>query len=136
MALDTYISLTIGDGLVTQLPALLISTATGIIVTRAISDASFGTDIQKQFTAQHRPYWIAAGFLAVLAFLPGLPLVRAAAAGRDPAGPGLQPAPPARAPASGEGARPTRRRRGRRRPPRRWPPWCRWTRCRWSSATG
>ena len=39
-ALDTYISLTIGDGLVTQLPALLISTATGIIVTRAISDAS------------------------------------------------------------------------------------------------
>jgi flagellar biosynthesis protein FlhA len=72
-ALDTYVSLTIGDGLTTQLPALLISTATGIIVTRAISDASFGLDISRQFSAQSRPYWIAAGFLAVLSFLPGFP---------------------------------------------------------------
>ena len=73
VAADTYISLTIGDGLVTQLPALLISTATGIIVTRAISDASFGADITKQFSHQSRPYWVAAGFLAVLSFLPGFP---------------------------------------------------------------
>jgi len=72
-ALDTYISLSIGDGLVTQLPALLISTATGIIVTRAISDSSFGQDIGKQFTTQSRPYLIAAGFLALLSFLPGFP---------------------------------------------------------------
>ncbi len=73
VALDTYVSLTIGDGLVTQLPALLISSSTGIIVTRAISDASFGIDITKQFSYQSRPYLIAAGFLAVLAVLPGFP---------------------------------------------------------------
>jgi flagellar biosynthesis protein FlhA len=73
VALDTYVSLTIGDGLVTQLPALLISTSTGIIVTRAISDASFGIDIARQFSSQSRPYWIAAGFLSVLGVLPGFP---------------------------------------------------------------
>jgi flagellar biosynthesis protein FlhA len=73
VALDTYISLAIGDGLVTQLPALLISTATGIIVTRAISDSSFGRDITKQFSSQGRPYLIAGGFLVILAFLPGFP---------------------------------------------------------------
>jgi flagellar biosynthesis protein FlhA len=72
-ALDTYIALSIGDGLVTQLPALLISTATGIIVTRAISDSSFGSDITKQFSNQSRPYFIAAAFLVVLSFLPGFP---------------------------------------------------------------
>jgi flagellar biosynthesis protein FlhA len=72
-ALDTYVSLTIGDGLVTQLPALLISTATGIIVTRAISDASFGIDLTRQFSRQSRPYLIAGGLLAVLGFLPGFP---------------------------------------------------------------
>ena len=54
-AVDTYISLTIGDGLVTQLPALLISTATGIIVTRAVSDATFGQDLTSQFSRQSRP---------------------------------------------------------------------------------
>jgi flagellar biosynthesis protein FlhA len=73
VALDTYISLTIGDGLVTQLPALLISTATGIIVTRAISDASFGLDLTRQFSRQSRPYLISGGLLAVLGFLPGFP---------------------------------------------------------------
>jgi len=72
-ALDTYVSLTIGDGLVTQLPALLVSTATGIIVTRAVSDSSFGKDISRQFTAQSRPYLIAGAFLVVLSFLPGFP---------------------------------------------------------------
>ncbi len=73
VAFDTYISLAIGDGLVTQLPALLISTATGIIVTRAISDASFGRDITKQFSTQSRPYLIAGAFLGLLSFLPGFP---------------------------------------------------------------
>src|SRR4030042_68180 len=72
-ALDTYISLTIGDGLVTQLPALLISTATGIIVTRAISDASFGLDLTRQFSRQSRPYLIAGGGMAGRGFLPGFP---------------------------------------------------------------
>ena len=73
VALDTYVSLTIGDGLVTQLPALLISTSTGVIVTRAVSDESFGFDVTRQFSYQSRPYLIAAGFLGVLAFLPGFP---------------------------------------------------------------
>ncbi len=73
VALDTYVSLTIGDGLVTQLPALLISTSTGVIVTRAVSDESFGLDVTRQFSYQSRPYLIAAGFLGVLAVLPGFP---------------------------------------------------------------
>ncbi|MFP4362334.1 MAG: flagellar biosynthesis protein FlhA [Spirochaetia bacterium] len=73
VASDTYISLTIGDGLVTQFPALLVSTATGIIVTRAVSDDTFGKDVTTQFTQTARIYWIAAVFLVVLAFLPGFP---------------------------------------------------------------
>ena len=72
-AAETYIRFAVGDGLVTQFPALLISTATGIIVTRAISDGSFGEDVTEQFSRQSRIYWIAAAFLAVLAFLPGFP---------------------------------------------------------------
>ncbi len=72
-ALNTYIRLTIGDGLVTQFPALLISTATGLIVTRAISDGTFGRDVTVQFSRQSRIYWIAAIFLFVIAFIPGFP---------------------------------------------------------------
>lgn len=73
IAANNYISLTIGDGLVTQFPALLISTATGLIVTRAISNSTFGKDVTTQFTAQSRVYWIAGGFLLMLSFLPGFP---------------------------------------------------------------
>src|ERR1035437_2406211 len=72
-ALSTYVSLTIGDGLVTQLPALLISTATGLIVTRSVSDGTLGDDVGKQFSQQSRIYWIAAIFLLVLSFIPGFP---------------------------------------------------------------
>ena len=73
IAVNTYIPLAIGDGLVTQLPALLVSTSTGIIVTRSVSEASFGRDITTQFGRQSRPYWIAAGILVVLGILPGFP---------------------------------------------------------------
>ena len=73
VAVNTYVSLTIGDGLVSQFPALLVSTATGLIVTRAVSDGSFGSDIAVQFSRQGRIYWIAAFFLLLLAFLPGFP---------------------------------------------------------------
>ena len=73
VAFGTYISLAIGNGLVTQLPALLISTATGIIVARALSDSSFGKDVTKEFSRQSRPYIVAAILLAVLSFLPGFP---------------------------------------------------------------
>lgn len=72
-ALYTYVSLTVGDGLVSQFPALFISTATGLIVTRAISDGTFGDDISNQFSRQSRVYWIAAVFLFILALLPGFP---------------------------------------------------------------
>lgn len=72
-AARTYAALTIGDGLVTQLPALLISTATGIIVTRAVSGASFGSDAARQLAVSDRPFYLTAGFLAVLALLPGFP---------------------------------------------------------------
>lgn len=72
-AAQTYVSLTIGDGLVTQLPALLIATATGIVVTRAVSGASFGSDAARQLSASDRPFYLTGGFLAVLALLPGFP---------------------------------------------------------------
>jgi flagellar biosynthesis protein FlhA len=73
-ALNTYTSLTIGDGLVSQLPTLIISVSTGLIVTRSVSDgASFGEDMTKQFSAQSKIYWITAAFLFVLGILPGFP---------------------------------------------------------------
>ena len=72
-ALATYVSLSVGDGLITQFPALLISTATGLIVTRAISDGTFGVEISKQFTQQSRVYWVGAIFLFILGILPGFP---------------------------------------------------------------
>ncbi|MFW6338330.1 MAG: flagellar biosynthesis protein FlhA [Alkalispirochaetaceae bacterium] len=72
-AVSTYVSLTVGDGLVSQFPALFISTATGLIVTRAVSDGTFADDVSKQFSAQSRVYWIAAIFLFILSILPGFP---------------------------------------------------------------
>ena len=73
VAISTYIALAIGDGLVTQFPALIISTATGLIVTRAISDGTFGEDVSRQFSGQARIYLISSLFLLLLAFLPGFP---------------------------------------------------------------
>lgn len=72
-ALNTYISLTIGDGLVSQLPALLVSTATGVIVTRANSQGSFGAELTNQFTQNARVYWVGAAVMVAMAFLPGFP---------------------------------------------------------------
>lgn len=72
-ALSTYTLLTVGDGLVSQIPALLISTATGLVVTRAAQDASFGQDLVKQITAQPRLLWVASGTLFVFGWLPGMP---------------------------------------------------------------
>jgi len=72
-ALVTYISLTIGDGLVSQVPVLLVSVATGLIVTRANSEGSFGEDVQLQFSRQARIYYVAAAFMIMLGILPGFP---------------------------------------------------------------
>ena len=83
-ALKTYTILTVGDGLVTIIPSLLISVAGGIVVTRSSSENSLGADVGKQLLARSRPLWIAAGTVAALALIPGLPkfsfLVVAAAA--------------------------------------------------------
>jgi len=65
-ALQTFSILTIGDGLVSQIPALLISTAAGIIVTRASSEGNLGHDITSQITAQPKLLYIVAGTLVVL----------------------------------------------------------------------
>ncbi|MCL6520971.1 MAG: flagellar biosynthesis protein FlhA [Firmicutes bacterium] len=72
-ALRQYTILTIGDGLASQLPALLISTATGIVVTRAAGESDLGHDVLRQVAAQPRALWVAAGTLAVLGLVPGLP---------------------------------------------------------------
>lgn len=72
-ALNTYTSLTIGDGLVSQLPTLIISVSTGLIVTRSVGDGSLGDDVRKQFTAQSKIYWITSVFLIILGVLPGFP---------------------------------------------------------------
>ncbi len=72
-AAQTYTLLTVGDGLVSQIPALLISTATGMVVTRAAAESNMGEDMSGQLMGQPKPLWIAAGVLIILAFVPGLP---------------------------------------------------------------
>jgi len=72
-ALTTYTLLTIGDGLVTQIPALMISTGTGIMVSRAAADANLGAAISEQILANPKPLMIAAVMLVGLAVIPGLP---------------------------------------------------------------
>ena len=64
---------TVGDGLVSQIPALLISTATGMVVTRAVSDGSLNEDATKQFAAQPKAFMITGGVLAILLVIPGMP---------------------------------------------------------------
>ena len=70
---ETYTLLTVGDGLVTQIPALLLSTATGVIVTRAASEHSLGEDMSRQVFSDPKLLSIAAGVLLFLVFVPGLP---------------------------------------------------------------
>ena len=74
--LSVYSIATIGDGLVSQLPALMISTATGMIVTRAVSEGSLNNDVIKQFLAQPQSLMIAGLILAVFAILPGTPHIQ------------------------------------------------------------
>ena len=74
-ALRTYTTLTIGDGLLAQLPSLFLSVATGLLVTRMIDEGSFGQDIKKQFSQIGWIYFVAAGTLAIMGVLPGFPHV-------------------------------------------------------------
>src|SRR5208337_1107006 len=72
-ALKTYTVLTVGDGLVTMIPSLLVSMAGGTVLTRASSGASLSADIGQQLFSARRPLFLAAGVMLTLAAIPGLP---------------------------------------------------------------
>jgi flagellar biosynthesis protein FlhA len=74
VALSTFTILTVGDGLVSQLPALFISTATGMIVSRAAGqDTSLSTDVNREMFSDPRILFIVAGLLCLIGFVPGFP---------------------------------------------------------------
>jgi flagellar biosynthesis protein FlhA len=72
-AVGTYIAFSIGDGLLSQFPALLVSTAMGIVVTRAAATGSLGQQVEEQFSRDERIYWVGAVVLLGFALLPGFP---------------------------------------------------------------
>ncbi len=72
-ALETFTLLTVGDGLVTQIPALITSTAAGLIITRSTSDENLGSDINKQLTGRPQAGLIAGTMLVAMGMIPGLP---------------------------------------------------------------
>lgn len=74
-ALETYTVLTIGDGLVTVIPALMISISGGLIITRASSDRKLGAEVQSQIFGEWQPLMLASGVLIALAAFPGLPSI-------------------------------------------------------------
>jgi flagellar biosynthesis protein FlhA len=74
-AVQNYTILTVGEGLVYQVPALLVSTASGIIVTRAASESNLGEDIARQILMNPKTLGTAAGLLLMLGLMPGLPHV-------------------------------------------------------------
>ena len=80
-ALTRYSIVTIGDGLVSQLPALMISTATGMIVTRSVSEGSLNKDVLKQFKAQPRAIMTTGIILLFLAVIPNTPHLALAVGG-------------------------------------------------------
>ena len=74
--LNTYSIATVGEGLVSQIPALLISVSTGMIVTRAVSDGSLNEDISRQFMSQPYAIMMSGVVMAVLTFIPGMPVLQ------------------------------------------------------------
>lgn len=74
-ALQTYTVLTIGDGLVTVIPALMVSVSGGLIVTRTSSDSRLGADVRKQVFTNHQPLLLASAVLIAMAAFPGLPKI-------------------------------------------------------------
>src|SRR5699024_2383258 len=69
-AINTYMRLTVGDGLVSQIPALLIATATGIVVTKTTSEGNLGSDVTDQLLQYPKLLFIAAGTIFFLGFTP------------------------------------------------------------------
>ncbi len=74
-AARTYSTLTVGDGLVSAIPALLISVAGGLVTTRANTGEELSSDVAGQLFANAKPLWVAAGTLALMGLIPGLPTV-------------------------------------------------------------
>src|SRR6202140_5570909 len=74
-AVKTYTVLTVGDGLVTLIPSLLVSVAGGMVVTRTGSEASLGTQLGQQLFMRPRPLWTACTVMALLGLIPGFPKV-------------------------------------------------------------
>ncbi len=74
-AAANYTILTVGDGLVGQIPALIISPAAGLLVTRSTGEKDFGTDLQKQFSTSPIALYVVSAILLVFAIIPGLPFV-------------------------------------------------------------
>lgn len=74
--LNTYTIATVGDGLVGQIPSLLISTATGMIVTRAVAEGSLNEDISKEFLDQPKAFTIAGLIICTLVVIPGMPVIQ------------------------------------------------------------
>src|SRR5215510_14328140 len=72
-AAETYTILTVGEGLVTAIPALLVSMAGGLITTRAAAESHLGEEVAVQLLGRARPLGVAAGVLTLLALIPGLP---------------------------------------------------------------
>ncbi len=74
-AAANYTILTVGDGLVGQIPALIISTSAGLLVTRSTGDKDFGSDIQTQFSRNSIAMWVVSAILVIFALIPGLPFL-------------------------------------------------------------
>nr|WP_218914794.1 flagellar biosynthesis protein FlhA [Acidimicrobium ferrooxidans] len=74
-SIDTYSLLSVGDGLVSQIPALLLSISTGLMVTRSANDADFGLDLLRQIAHEPVAIQLAGGVIGALGLLPGLPMV-------------------------------------------------------------
>ncbi len=74
-ALRRYTLLSVGDGLVTQIPALIVATASGILVTRAAGDSNFGTEMATQMTLQPKALAVASGIVFMLGIVPGMPFL-------------------------------------------------------------
>ncbi|MDA1231679.1 MAG: flagellar biosynthesis protein FlhA [Planctomycetota bacterium] len=72
-SIRTYSILSVGDGLVSQIPALVIATTAGVLVTKTTSDDSLGDEIGGQLFRSNRPIYIGSGILSVIAMMPGLP---------------------------------------------------------------
>jgi flagellar biosynthesis protein FlhA len=70
-SIRTYSILSVGDGLVSQIPALVIATTAGVLVTKTTSEDSLGDEISGQLFRSNRPIYIGAGILSVIAMMPG-----------------------------------------------------------------